>query len=490
MFINLTVFVASTIIFFVARLYPLWPHRGRGCDAHYFLMCAQVLRQSFRLPVKLPLKYLAEEQEQWYPPLFSMLLAVLPRAWLQKNHWIVNHLLDFLVALGLFGIASSLVGALGAMALVFIYAIQPALVQEFQTLTSRPLGMIIQLVTIFSGYVFVFEDSAIAGLIAAAAFATLVYSHKLSIQLLWFLLPFLSLATGAWEWIAILIFGYALAALAWPRMFIKIQRAHWDIVRFWAREWPLLGAHPVRDSPIYGGKGSSTAYYQNLSIRRPTAFLKTVLQLNIFSVFLVLPLFIPMPDQPIAAFFWWWSAGIYGVVAATHFLKPLRCFGLAQQYVKFSYIPVLSFTALYVNDGSKIALMLAMLCALVLLRSYLLTVRSLRRMPRELGFGRVDDLVDFLESQSAPRIMVFPYHLYDELAYRSKAQVLWGTHGYGFDNVRSFFPVLKCRIEKIAEAFALTHIIVDKRYVAIEELGMNAEDVDFEIGSFLVINAK
>lgn len=490
MLINLAAFALSIAIFFTARVYPLRLQRGRGCDAYFFLMCATVLREGFRLPVTLPPSYLAEDREQWYPPLFAVFLAALPPAWLRANHWLVNQLLDFMIAATLFVLVLPWLGAWGAIALVGMYAIQPALIQEFATLTSRPLGMLIQLVVIAASYNFVAESSQLSGILAVVGVATLVYAHKLSLQLLWFLFPFLSIVTGSWEWIAILAGGYGLAAMVWPSMFVKIMRAHWDIVRFWSREWPLLGAHPVRESPIYGGGENSTAYYRSSSIRSSGAFLKTILQINVFAVFLALPFFIPMPTLPMATFFWWWAAGIYIWVACTHFIPYLRCLGLAQQYVKFGYVPVFAFTAMYLSDASLLALVLAAFCAVPLVRWYMLTTRSLRAPPVIPQSGNVTNLVEFLNGQVAPRIMVFPYHLYDELAYRTKAKVLWGTHGYGFDRVRPFFPVLREPLASIVDTYKLTHIVIDSDYVAPHELGIStmAEGVE-HIGRFWLIDA-
>lgn len=474
MLINLAALALSVAIFFFARFFPLWPQRGRGCDAYFFLMCAQALRKDFRLPVRLPPKYLAEDTEQWYPPLFSAFLAVLPESWLRANHWTVNHLLDFGVAVALFALVLPFLGAPGAVAAVAIYAIQPALVQEFATLTSRPLGMLIQLTSIAAGYVYVYEGSLWAGLLAVAAVAMLVYAHKLSLQLLWFLFPFLSLVTGSWEWIAILFGGYTLAAIVWPSMFLKITRAHLDIVRFWSREWPLLGAHPVRESPIYRREKTSTSYYLNSTIRSPFAFLKTVLQINIFAVFLAMPIVFSMPDEPGVTFLWWWAIGIYLWVALTHFLPPFRGLGLAQQYVKFGYVPVLVFAAIYISQAKPFILFLAAVCTVSLVRWYFLTARSLRVQPTIPHSTSLAELIEFLNVQADPRIMVFPYHLYDELAYRSKAKVLWGTHGYGFEYVRPFFPVMRERLASIVKKYQLTHVVIDGDYVMPEELGLRS----------------
>ena len=55
-------------------------------------------KENKKLPITLPGNYIAEYNEQWYPPLFSIILALVPYKWLHSYHWAINHILDFLVA--------------------------------------------------------------------------------------------------------------------------------------------------------------------------------------------------------------------------------------------------------------------------------------------------------------------------------------------------------------------------------------------------------
>ncbi|MDE5453014.1 hypothetical protein GWE18_09090 [Bradyrhizobium sp. CSA112] len=487
----LLAFVLSAAVFLAIRIFPLGSHRERGCDAYYFLMCARALREDWQLPIRLPPKYLAEPEEQWYPPLFPVLIALLPSAWLHRRHWAVNHVLDLAFAGGLFYMTRHYVGDFGAAATILVYAAQPALVQEFAALTSRPLGMLLQLAAVAAGYACIIAGSWSAGALAVVAVALLVYAHKLSLQLLWFLFPFLALVMGAWEWVAILVAGYALAGVVWPGFFMKIQRAHIDIVSFWARNWPLLGANPVRQSPLYGDGKTKTSYYDSAAVRSAPAFLKTVLQINIFAVFLPLGLVAPLQGVPFADFLWWWATGIYLWVGATHFVSRLRCLGLAQQYVKFGYAPVLGFLAIYLQETASIWIWFAAAaCVAVQLRWYVLTALALRAEPAIPHSDRLGELLQFIEAQPAPRIMVFPYHLADELAYRSKAQVLWGTHGYDFERVEPFFPVLQFPLSSLVNAFGLSHVVLDTNFAAPEELHLDAARGGKRIGRFIVFKAS
>ena len=472
--------------FLAIRLYPLWPYRNRGCDAYYFMMCAEALRGKWRLPIRLPLRYVAELREQWYPPGFPVLLALLPPRWLKANHWMLNHILDSVVAVMMFILIRPVAGDLPAAGTVALYALQPAIIQEFVSLTSRPLGMILQLAVLIAGFLATSQGSWLAGAAAVLAMVLLIYSHKLSLQLLWFLLPFLTLVTGHWAWVGVLIIAYAVAALMAPSFFIKIQRAHLDITEFWSRNWRLLGAHPVRQSPIYGDGKTHTEYYNSTGMGSPFRFFYQVFRMNVFVIFL--PFAFGVPGN-LVRFCAWWTLGIYLWVLATYAVPKLRCLGLAQQYVKFAYVPVFACVACYLStEGTFWAWLLCAACTAIVVRSYLLASRSMRHgaLPPS---DQLSDLTAKIDQLQNARLMVFPYHLYDQVAYLTGAQVLWGTHGYGFRRVESFFPVLTESLATILARFRVSHLVVDTSFVEPEELQITRAQASEEIGRFLVFDA-
>ena len=95
--ISAVVSVFTVAVFLIARMYPIWPRRFQGCDAFNILMNARQLRKSRRLPIRMPPVFLLEEQDQWYPPGFLILCALLPEAWLEKRYWLINHVIDLVI---------------------------------------------------------------------------------------------------------------------------------------------------------------------------------------------------------------------------------------------------------------------------------------------------------------------------------------------------------------------------------------------------------
>jgi hypothetical protein len=85
----------------------LLPHRWagvHGVDAWFYLLYAQALRRQRRVPARLA-HFLLDIEEQWYPPLFPLLLAALPeRVRIRRRHWVAP-VIDGLQLSTLLGVA-------------------------------------------------------------------------------------------------------------------------------------------------------------------------------------------------------------------------------------------------------------------------------------------------------------------------------------------------------------------------------------------------
>jgi hypothetical protein len=464
-------FAAAAGVFCVLRFYPIWPVRFQGCDAYYILMCAESLRREGRLPIRLPPVYILEKPEQWYPPGFFILCALVPQRWLERYFWALNHVIDLLtVGIGFALCASAGLPVLGAVAIV-IYALAPGLILEYANLTTRPFGALLLtgfLVLAFYGM----EDWRFA-VAAAPTGVILLYSHKLSSQQLWFVAPVLALATADWRWLIWPFLLYLLALALWPRGFWRIVRAHAITVRFWDRHWSLLGAHAVRQSPIYGDGKTRMQFYHDDSWRGALQFGKDLLHQNYFIVPLAGFLILRRPSAPMDMFLLGWILSVYLAATLIHFVHALRGIGLGRQYLKFALVPTLVFLALHVREFD--ILLMAILFAAVALeaRQYILIVRNLRRdEPGQVGrsSAELQSLIDVLESGVA-RVMCLPVHLCDLVAYAGRVATYWGGHSEDFDDrLAAFLPVLRRRIEDYAAEEGLTHLLIDQRYVTADEL--------------------
>lgn len=482
--------LSAALLFLAIRVYPIWPQRFQGCDAYFILLCAETLRWQRRLPIVLPPLYLLERREQWYPPGFLLLCALLPQHLLQRYYWLLNHLVDLLNISIVFVFAVEAGQAwLGVVAIV-AYALFPGLVLEYASLTTRPLGVVLLSGFLLAAY-FGMQSWPAAGLALLCGVA-LLYSHKLTTQQLWFTLPFVAAATADWRWLVWLPVLYLAAFIVWPRGFVRILDAHRVIVVFWSRYWRLLGAHAVRQSPVYGDGHTRTDVYRNGGWRAAIGFAKDTAHQN----YLIMPvLALAWPngfDEPFERFLLGWILSAYVAGVLTHFIPTLRGIGLGRQYVKFGILPTLLYLAVHAQAASPLVPALLAVALVLLLRQYALIAANSRSQQSSQS-GQVSEplmrLLAKLRDEPEARVMCLPVHLCDLVSYVARVPTYWGTHGDTFDErLATFFPVLQHPLETYVKDGMLTHLLLDRSYVKPEELGLRPAALAGEEGDFLLFH--
>jgi hypothetical protein len=483
---------AAAAAFFLLRLLPIWKVRSRGCDAYNILLCAEAVRRTKRIPPRIDGLFLLEEPEQWYPPVFFVVAALLPQKWLNEKFWLVNQCVDLLNAALLLGIVSVLVGPVLGAAVVVGYAMVAGLVQEFAALNTRPLGLLVVNLVLVTGYLATQDVRWIPVVLFCGV--VLVYSHKLSAQLVWFALPVLALVTCDLRWLALLPAIYLAAFLVWPRGFRRLMQSHFAIVRFWHRNWPWLGAHAVRQSPIYGDSVTCDEFYYKWRTGTEFAYFKQMLHQNYFVVPALFGSALSGVREPWLLFLVGWIASVYIAACAVHFIRQLRAIGLGQQYVKFALFPSILATALMMSsERTSLAFLVVVAGAVVLtIRQYVLVAVQLKNTEldssglRTPEFERV--LIELAKDNRA-RILVLPVQLCDLVAYTTRRPVYWGTHAQIFDQrLEAFFPVLRRSLSEYARDARLTTLLLDTRYAKVEELGIADHSVFAESGPFVLVS--
>jgi hypothetical protein len=475
--------------FFVLRLGPIWRTRHQGCDAYYFLLCAESFRDKRRLPIILPKLYMMESEEQWYPPLFSVLCSLIPKGWLERNYWLPNHLFDAIPLLLLFTWASFNYGlGLGITAAV-AYAGAGPLVVEYRGLNSRAMAAILFVAYMFSSF-YASQGSWTAFIFTVIFGVFLLYTHKLSVQLLLFLVLFMALVQLETAWLWPLVTAYGVALVIGRGLFIKILRAHADIVAFWNRNWRWLGAHQVRQSPVYGDGKVDTSVYAGGSSDLMIRNAKQLLHHNYFIIMVLWAL----PSLPTSTLFerflMLWVFGTYVWASATLFLPHLRCLGYGTQYVKYAYLPSVMITVgILARAANPVPWVVAVICLALTIRYYFVMAGPLWRGDPE-GTGLITPelnlMIERIRSMSSARVLCIPLHLSDTVAYYARSPVLWGTHGYGFHRIEPLFPVFLRPIGDFVRDYSLTHLLLDRRYATLEELHLPSDEVVEEIGDFIL----
>lgn len=483
---------AAAAGFIILRLLPVWPDRDRGCDAYNILLNAETLRKTKKLPIRMPALFMLEDRDQWYPPGFLILCALLPQKWLQKRFWVLNHLVDLASAMLIFAF-SIYFGAplIYAAAAAIIYGIMPGLANEFSVLNARPFGLLL-----FNAFMLtaVLADGSVplTAVVIILAFM-LFFSHKLSVQQLWFTLPVLAIATGNWYWLSLIAAIYIPPFMIWPRGAWRVLRGHYVIVRFWARNWRLLGAHAVRQSPIYGNGETRIDYYATGGPADAIRFMKDAIHQNyfVFPIMLAAILGLPWTQTNAGWAIIVWIASVYVWTSAIHFIKPLRGIGLAQQYVKFSLVPSIAGAALsFAGPFDWLVAVAVLLAVAATVRQYVLICRNKWQEERSAGTQASDEnlqsMAATLSKDEDARIMCLPVHLCDLIAYLSRKKVYWGTHSDVFDDrLEAFFPVLKHNLKHYAQDGA-NRLLLDTRYATPEELNLDPDSFKSSAGSYRI----
>jgi len=466
------VYAASSAAYFILRFYPIWPRRFEGCDAYNILLCAETLRCRRHLPIRLPDIFILEEREQWYPPGFLILCALIPEGWVKKNYWMVNHLIDLGHITILFVVAAVMGRSWLGGCVVMLYAMLPSLIQEYANLNTRPLGVLLLSAFLLSAQLGWSHPAWIAT--AALLGAALLYSHKLSSQQLWFTLPVLALATGEWGWLLWLPGIYLFSFLIWPHGFKRILQGHRAIVSFWHRYWPLLGAHMVRQSSVYGDGKTRTDYYAVDGWPGLIRFTKNTLHQNYFVVPVLVAALVNPPSKALGIFLLAWIGSVYVWATLIHVIRQLRGIGLAGQYIKFAHMPTFLYVVAFGREFHLWIWVVVLLSVILSVRQYYLVSRNLRTLLAAQS-GRIsaelESILDRLSWEKGARVMCLPVHLCDLVAYLSRVPTYWGTHSHCFDKkLAEFFPVLRRRIGEYAKEDHLTHLLLDTTYASPEEL--------------------
>lgn len=492
-FVWTTLFVG---LFLAMRVASIWPARHRGCDAYYFLIASEIFRATRKLPINIPGLYLLEPDEQWYPPLFTVILGALPKAFVERYYWLLNHLFDALVGIGIFAGLYAVYGVEAAFAGGIAYALTAFMILEYANLTSRAMAGVALPVFVFGALIWsAGGDQALYGLSAALAAGTfLLFSHKLSVQLLWFLMPFFALAEQNPMWLIPLPGAYLLALLIGRRHFVNILRAHLDIVTFWNRHWRFLGAHVVNSSPVYGRQETGAGYHRAGLVKGNVLHARRLLQYNPWIIAIVPALlnFHTVPD--LERFLLLWIVGSYIWAGLTSWVPFLKCLGEGTKYIKFTVPPTLFIAFGWVwqsgTTTAHVAIAVSVIVSLILL---LLVVRHLWKGSQESGVltPELEVLLKIIKADDSARIMCLPPHLCDLLAYYTRRPVLWGSHGFGFnDQLAQFFPVMKERVEHFADKYQLTHLLLDENYTSLSVLGLEPDPDAQRSGSYVLYPLK
>lgn len=494
------IFVEIVTLCFVALVIRLLPHliapHGLGVDHWFWKSYVEKYRSEKVFPPRLPQFLL--DGEQWYPPVFPLLLVQFPRVIFDYFNHILAILIDLFRLVLLLVTVWGLTGNTTAIAVAGIsYAITPVLVFYNVQLNPRGLGALLLdaaiVLMIFSQTNFFVGEWLFWG--AVILLGVVLLTHKMTAQLFWFLALAAFALTLDGEFLLLIVLSIVIAMLLSKGFYWKVLLAHRDIVSFWNRNWHLLAAHPVRESPLYGDEGyvTPTKYHR----RGVKGWIRRGVYVVGFNPWSWASL--------ILAVIWglrgWTPGSVEGMLTGwlgiillfsvlTTVVPFMKCLGNGYLYLYNAAFPAslswgLWFGDRQANDKAELVLVFVF-TAFVSVAGLLFYFHTLRKSKTLKVDADMESMLVFLRTQPEGVVMCLPQHWHDLVAYSTGKSVFFGGHGMGFKLIEPIFPVFRQPVEKIIEQNQIRYLLTYQGYLPANFLADLPPAVCHEFGEYQV----
>ncbi len=475
-FFFITEISLNLLLFFLIRFWNINKFKGVGCDSFNMLLNVEAFKKKKRFPVNIGNIFMLENSKQWYPPLYVAFISIFSINFIKKNHHIINHLFDSInLILFLFICNDNSFSFEQKIILTCIYASSIGIINEFHSLNVRPIGLVIFNFSIF-GLLF-FELNEIIYWIWIPG-VILFYTHKLSFQALIYVYLIFSIFVDIKYFLCLLII-ISLSFLIWPEGFIRLSKAHFNILLFWKKNWNKLGSHIIRESIFYNDKKTRNGFYDQKENKNVFSYTKKILGYNFFIIPFIYILFTynDLTSNKLILFI----VAIYFLVIITHWIKILRFLGLGFQYVKFSFLPLIFFIV-DLPIHNFILIFLIAVCIIFHFRSFFLFLKVTGYS--QTGSFIEDKLIRYIKTNKINNIMILPTYYADKIGYLTRKKVYWGTHAEVFnERLNNFFPVLKKKLN-FYKNDGVNFVLIDEQYLNPKEIDLNKEQMVFKKGNF------
>lgn len=470
----------------VLRLLPhLIARHGVGVDHWFWRAYIDEYRRNRIFPPVLPQFLL--DSHQWYPPLFPLLLARLPKEFFNQYSHISAVIID-LVRLSLLMFAAYLVtGRTNSMvASGLAYSLTPILISYNTQLNPRGLGALFLDAIVLLLIWLVWHGGGIWawGLVAIISGMVLL-THKMTTQLFWFSSILAGFVFMDWRFLMLVPASIISALILSRGFYLNVLKAHWDIVAFWSRNWKWLSAHQILESPIYGTsefEDLPTKYFRSgfAGLIHP---LKFIFGFNPWGwIIFFAALWVYGPSTNLTDEDLWmiqWLGFVLLLILLTTFVPFMRSLGNGYLYNYNAAFPASLLVAM-IWGGHKHTHMVNVLLGVTLLFCLAGIVFYFWKLKHSKTLKVDSDMeVVIKHLQKSPDGVVFclPNSWHDLIAYRTNQKVLAGGHGFGFKLLEPIWPRLLMPISEVIEKYQVRYILTTDGYLPenfIQEFPVNS----------------
>ena len=256
----------------------------------------------------------------------------------------------------------------------------------------------------------------------------------------------------------------------------RVIRNYVSALEYWRRNRGLYGAHPVRQSPLYGDPSVRPAGQRPGFLERST--LRQSLRLLGENPFLVaLPLAIP-GATPWEHRLYVWAIALVGLSIIATVLPPLRAFGPGRSYMKAAIFPTAYILAYRIGTPAGLLRpfgLLVLACLSLSVAAIAFFCLYVRRQATELTSSVPQGLVEAtraLAELPPGGVFVLPYMYADYVCYRSGKPVVWGGHCGNLARFEWITPVISRRLPEMFKELRVRYLLLDDRHARQEELDL------------------
>lgn len=457
----------AALIFLFSLFLRILPHLSKevgGADCWFYLIYVRELKKKRKFPPKFYF-FILDYPEQWYPPGFPLFLSLFPEQLLQKWHWLISPVIDCFHGLLLYSFCYWITGSLYASVVAGVsYAIVPTLYSENRNLNSRALSSLLFSINMICLFFFLkYPSWALAVPLFFSGFLVLM-THKMATQAMVFSYIFI----GIYLWkgyvpiLFLVIMGLTFALSA--GFYWKVLKAHFDILAFWRRHIDEVRAHQVFESNVYRDPNRKTDRIYLPGWRGVSKKIINLLAHN--PLILILPLF--AKAGPV--FFSGWLFAIIALILLTTFFRPMIFLGEGFKYMKYLAFPQSLFLGIWAYSVKEISWAGMVVAAFLLLSLGVMLFLHIYTTRKSLGkVSGIDDnlqeIIEIVKTLPEERFLCLPIPIGEVLAYKTGKKVLSGGHGYGFNNLEGFFPVLQKPLKEFFKEYKIAYFLLDEEFV-------------------------
>lgn len=475
----------------VIRFRPLWINSALGVDHWYWLLCAEDVKRRRKLPPKLPY-FMLEIEEQWYPPIFAGLLALLPMRWLKDHGGKISQLIDLLQGCMIFLVvhwfSDSLVIAF-LSGLSYLVAWFPL---SYNT-QLQPRGLANLLLTLaMMGLWFYIDTGSFSIWVGVLILSViLLFLHKMTVQM--WIVYLLGFGACAWNWKILLLMPSSLflAMIVSKGFYIKMLKAHWDIISFWHQNIQYLGSHQYYESTLYRKQDFvSTALHQR-GWRHQVRKLLSLFKYNVFVLLLPVLAYhaIYQHQGKLEYFLWMWLGLTYLWTLLTTFVPYFLALGGGHYYIYQTFLPLFLLTGLFIHSMTlSLQSWLFAFWGIGLVYSVVKWERYCRSIPvhKTATVGQnLKEVLDYLKQMPKDGVFCIPFLLADGTAFWTRKKVFWGGHSYGFHTLlKPYFPIMQKDIKETLKSKPLNYLLFWRGYLkSLRDIGLEkGKDIRYLFG--------